>query len=165
MPKDLIESELFGYDSGAFTGRRKRKYREIRAGSGGTVFLDEIGEMPLDLQAKLLRVVEQKQLMRLGSTRVIDVDVKIIAATNANIWSMIEQKQFRADLFYRISTMQIHLPPLRERRDDIIPLARYFIQRVSDRTGKENCMRISASGPGNFSPPWNGGEMCASCRT
>ena len=145
MPKDLIESELFGYDSGAFTGAKKNgNIGKFELASGGTVFLDEIGEMPLDLQAKLLRVVEQKQLMRLGSTRVIDVDVKIIAATNANIWSMIEQKQFRADLFYRISTMQIHLPPLRERRDDIIPLARYFIQRVSDRTGKENCMRISA---------------------
>ncbi len=144
MPKDLIESELFGYDSGAFTGARKNgNIGKFELASGGTIFLDEIGEMPLDLQAKLLRVVEQKQLMRLGSSQVINVDVKIIAATNANIWSMIEQKQFRADLFYRISTMQIQLPPLRERRDDIIPLARYFIQKVSDRTGKENCMRLS----------------------
>ena len=144
MPKDLIESELFGYDSGAFTGARKNgNIGKFELASGGTIFLDEIGEMPLDLQAKLLRVVEQKQLMRLGSSRVIDVDVKIIAATNANIWSMIEQKQFRADLFYRISTMQINLPPLRERRDDIIPLARYFVQKVSDRIGKESCMRLS----------------------
>lgn len=144
LPKDLIESELFGYDSGAFTGARKNgNIGKFELASGGTIFLDEIGEMPLDLQAKLLRVVEQKQLMRLGSTHVIDVDVKIIAATNANIWGMIEQKQFRADLFYRISTMQIQLPPLRERRDDIVPLARYFIQKVSDRTGKESCMRLS----------------------
>ena len=144
MPKDLIESELFGYDSGAFTGARKNgNIGKFELASGGTIFLDEIGEMPLDLQAKLLRVVEQKQLMRLGSSRVIDVDVKIIAATNANIWSMIEQKQFRADLFYRISTMQVNLPPLRERRDDIIPLAKYFIQKVSRRIGKENSMRLS----------------------
>lgn len=144
MPKDLIESELFGYDSGAFTGARKNgNIGKFELASGGTIFLDEIGEMPLDLQTKLLRVVEQKQLMRLGSSQVIDVDVKIIAATNANIWSMIEQKQFRADLFYRISTMQLNLIPLRDRRDDIIPLAKYFIQRVSERIGKESCMRLS----------------------
>ncbi len=144
MPKDLIESELFGYDSGAFTGARKNgNIGKFELASGGTIFLDEIGEMPLDLQTKLLRVVEQKQLMRLGSSQVIDVDVKIIAATNANIWSMIEQKQFRADLFYRISTMQLNLVPLRDRKDDIIPLAKHFIQRVSERIGKEHCMRLS----------------------
>lgn len=144
MPKDLIESELFGYDSGAFTGARKNgNIGKFELASGGTIFLDEIGEMPLDLQAKLLRVVEQKQLMRLGSSQMIDVDVKIIAATNANIWSMIEQKQFRADLFYRISTMQLNLIPLRERKDDIIPLAKYFIRRVSERVGKDNIMRLS----------------------
>lgn len=144
MPKDLIESELFGYDSGAFTGARKNgNIGKFELASGGTIFLDEIGEMPLDLQTKLLRVVEQKQLMRLGSSQVIDVDVKIIAATNANIWSMIEQKQFRADLFYRISTMQLNLIPLRDRKDDIILLAKYFIRRVSERIGKENIMRLS----------------------
>lgn len=144
MPKDLIESELFGYDSGAFTGARKNgNIGKFELASGGTIFLDEIGEMPLDLQAKLLRVVEQKQLMRLGSSQIIDVDVKIIAATNANIWSMIEQKQFRADLFYRVSTMQLNLIPLRERKDDIIPLAKYFIRRVSERVGKDNIMRLS----------------------
>lgn len=144
MPKDLIESELFGYDSGAFTGARKNgNIGKFELASGGTIFLDEIGEMPLDLQTKLLRVVEQKQLMRLGSSQVIDVDVKIIAATNANIWSMIEQKQFRSDLFYRISTMQLHLIPLRERKDDIIPLAKHFIRKVSERVGKETIMRLS----------------------
>lgn len=144
MPKDLIESELFGYDSGAFTGARKNgNIGKFELASGGTIFLDEIGEMPLDLQTKLLRVVEQKQLMRLGSTQIIDVDVKIIAATNANIWFMIEQKQFRADLFYRISTMQLNLIPLRDRKDDIILLAKYFIRRVSERIGKENIMRLS----------------------
>lgn len=144
MPRDLIESELFGYDSGAFTGARKNgNIGKFELASGGTIFLDEIGEMPLDLQTKLLRVVEQKQLMRLGSSQVIDVDVKIIAATNANIWSMIEQKQFRSDLFYRISTMQLNLIPLRERKDDIIPLAKYFIRKVSERIGKESIMRLS----------------------
>lgn len=144
LPKDLIESELFGYDSGAFTGAKKNgNIGKFELASGGTIFLDEIGEMPLDLQAKLLRVVEQKQVMRLGSSQIIDVDVKIIAATNANIWSMIEQKQFRSDLFYRISTMQLNLPPLRERRDDIVLLSKYFIRKVSERIGKENIMRLS----------------------
>lgn len=110
---------------------------------GGTIFLDEIGEMPLDLQAKLLRVVEQKQLMRLGGSRLITVDVKIIAATNADIWEMIEKKQFRADLFYRLSTMRLNLMPLRERKGDIIPLCEYFIRRISKRIGKDNIMRLT----------------------
>lgn len=144
MPRDLIESELFGYESGAFTGARKNgNMGKFELAMGGTVFLDEIGEMPLDLQAELLRVVEQKQLMRLGGSKMIDVDVKIIAATNADIWEMIEQKRFRADLFYRLSTMRLNLMPLRERKGDIIPLAEYFIRRISQKTGKNKIMRLS----------------------
>lgn len=144
VPRDLIESELFGYEAGAFTGARKNgNVGKFELATGGTVFLDEIGEMPLDLQAKLLRVVEQKQLMRLGGTRMIDVDVKIIAATNVDIWEMIEKKQFRADLFYRLSTMRLHLMPLRERRRDIILLSEYFIKNISKRIGKDHIMRLS----------------------
>lgn len=144
MPKDLIESELFGYEAGAFTGAKKNgNMGKFELAMGGTIFLDEIGEMPLDLQAKLLRVVEQKQLMRLGGSRLITVDVKIIAATNADIWEMIEKKQFRADLFYRLSTMRLNLMPLRERKGDIIPLCEYFIRRISKRIGKDNIMRLT----------------------
>ena len=144
MPKDLIESELFGYEAGAFTGAKKNgNMGKFELAMGGTIFLDEIGEMPLDLQAKLLRVVEQKQLMRLGGSRLITVDVKIIAATNVDIWEMIEKKQFRADLFYRLSTMRLNLMPLRERKGDIIPLCEYFIRRISKRIGKDNIMRLT----------------------
>lgn len=99
--------------------------------------------MPLDLQAKLLRVVEAKQLMRLGGTKTITVDIRIIAATNANLEEMIEKKQFRADLYYRLSTMKLQLPPLRERKDDIIPLANHFIRSISARIEKENVMRFT----------------------
>lgn len=144
MPRDLIESELFGYENGAFTGARKNgNIGKFELASGGTIFLDEIGEMPLDLQAKLLRVVEQKQLMRLGGSRLIDVDIKIIAATNANITEMIDQKQFRADLYYRLSTMKLNLMPLRERKDDIVPLAEHFIRQISNRIDRPNIMRFS----------------------
>lgn len=144
VPKDLIESELFGYEAGAFTGARKNgNMGKFELAMGGTVFLDEIGEMPLDLQAKLLRLVEQKQLMRLGGSRLINVDVKIIAATNVDIWDMIQRKQFRADLFYRLSTMRLNLMPLRERKGDIIPLSEYFIRRISKRIGKEDIMRLT----------------------
>ena len=144
IPKDLIESELFGYEPGAFTGARKNgNIGKFELANGGTIFLDEIGEMPLDLQAKLLRLVEQKQLMRLGGSRLIDVDVKIIAATNIDIWGQIERKLFRADLFYRLSTMRINLMPLRERRGDILLLADYFIRRVSERIGRKDIMHLT----------------------
>ena len=144
VPKDHIESELFGYEAGAFTGAKKNgNMGKFELASGGTIFLDEIGEMPLDLQAKLLRVVEQKQLMRLGGSRLINVDVKIIAATNVDIWDMIQKKQFRADLFYRLSTMRLNLMPLRERKGDIIPLSEFFIRRISNRIGKQNIMRLT----------------------
>lgn len=144
MPRDLIESELFGYENGAFTGARKNgNMGKFELAMGGTIFLDEIGEMPLELQAKLLRVVEQKEIMRLGGAKMIKVDVKIIAATNVNIWEMIEQKRFRADLFYRLSTMRLNLMPLRERRGDIVLLADFFIRRISEKIKKTNIMRLS----------------------
>ena len=144
LPKDLVESELFGYETGAFTGAKKNgNIGKFELANGGTIFLDEIGEMPLDLQAKLLRVTETKQLMRLGGSKYIKTDVRIIAATNANIEEMIEQKRFRADLYYRLSTMKLFLMPLRERRDDIVPLAEYFIRSISQRIEKPNIMRFS----------------------
>lgn len=144
LPKDLVESELFGYETGAFTGAKKNgNIGKFELANGGTIFLDEIGEMPLDLQAKLLRVTETKQLMRLGGSKYIKTDVRIIAATNANIEEMIEQKRFRADLYYRLSTMKLFLLPLRERPDDIVLLAEHFIRCISKRINKPNIMRFS----------------------
>lgn len=144
LPRDLIESELFGYEGGAFSGaRRNGNIGKFELANGGTIFLDEIGEMPLDLQVRLLRVVEQKQFMRLGGNKLIKADVRIIAATNANIEEMIRQKQFRADLFYRLSTMKLNLPSLRERKDDILILADHFIRSISRRIEKPNIMRFS----------------------
>lgn len=144
IPRELIASELFGYEGGAFTGaKRQGNIGKFELANGGTIFLDEIGEMPLDLQATLLRVVEQKQFMRLGSNRLIDVDVKIISATNVDIFSMIEEKRFRADLYYRLSTMHLDIPPLRERGNDIVILADYFIHRLSERIGKKEIMSLS----------------------
>ena len=144
LPRDLIESELFGYEGGAFSGARKNgNIGKFELANGGTIFLDEIGEMPLDLQVRLLRITEQKQFMRLGGNKLIKADVRIIAATNANIEEMIRQKQFRADLFYRLSTMKLNLPPLRERKDDILLLADHFIRNVSRRIEKSNIMRFS----------------------
>ncbi len=144
LPRDLIESELFGYEDGAFSGaRRNGNIGKFELANGGTIFLDEIGEMPLDLQVRLLRVTEQKQFMRLGGSKLIKADVRIIAATNANIEEMIGQKQFRADLFYRLSTMKLNLPSLRERKDDILPLSEHFIRSISRRIKKTNIMRFS----------------------
>lgn len=144
MPRDLIESELFGYEAGAFTGAKKNgNIGKFELASGGTIFLDEIGELPLDLQAKLLRVVEQKQLMRLGGTKLIDVDVRIVAATNARLEEMVKKKQFRDDLYYRLSTLKLRIMPLCERRGDILTLAEYFVKQISARTGKANQMYFS----------------------
>lgn len=134
FPRDLIASELFGYEQGAFTGaKRNGNIGKFELANTGTIFLDEIGEMPLDLQATLLRVIEQKAFMRLGGSSVIHVDVKIIAATNADLMQMVEQKRFRADLYYRLSTLRLNIPPLRERGNDVILLARHFVRLVSLR--------------------------------
>ena len=160
LPKELIASELFGYDSGAFTGAKKNgNIGKFELANGGTIFLDEIGDLPLDLQATLLRVVEQKQLMRLGSNRLIDVDVKIISATNADMAHMIQQKLFRSDLFFRLSTLRLNLPPLREREGDPVLLAEYFIDKVCKRIGRTDHVELtpeaadlllSLSWPGNI---------------
>jgi Transcriptional regulator containing PAS, AAA-type ATPase, and DNA-binding domains len=136
LPRDLIASELFGYEGGAFTGSKKNgNIGKFELANGGTIFLDEIGDMPLDLQATLLRVIEQKSFMRLGSNTVTNINVKIIAATNANVNQLVEQKKFRADLFYRF-TLRLVIPPLRERGHDIVLLAEHFIRSISARINK-----------------------------
>lgn len=135
LPANLIESELFGHERGAFTGAQARLGR-FEIADGGTLFLDEIGELPLDLQAKLLGVLQDGEFQRLGSSRTIKVDVRIIAATNRNLQNEVRKGQFREDLFYRLNVFPITVPPLRERGEDICLLASFFTQRASKRMGK-----------------------------
>ena len=131
-PIDLFDSELFGYDEGAFTGAKKGgKSGKFELADGGTLFLDEIGEMPMQMQAKLLRAIETKQVTRLGSNKTITTDVRIIAATNRDLESMIEKKQFREDLYYRLKILYLKIPPLRERKEDIKELCDHFIEKIN----------------------------------
>ncbi|HVT92754.1 MAG TPA: sigma 54-interacting transcriptional regulator [Bryobacteraceae bacterium] len=133
IPETLIESELFGYEKGAFTDARQQKRGVLELASGGTVFFDEIGEMPLALQAKLLRVLEEQTFRRLGGVKDIQVDLRIIAATNRDLREAIRDGRFRLDLYYRLNVIQLTIPPLRERRDAILPLARYFLRTFNQR--------------------------------
>ena len=131
IPEALLESELFGYVRGAFTGAVQSRLGRIHSAHGGTLFLDEVGEMPLGLQSKLLRFLDQGEVQRLGSSDVFRVDVRVIAATNADLADLSQKKQFREDLFYRLSVFPIELPPLAQRREDIAPLAHHFLGRFS----------------------------------
>ncbi len=136
LPFNLLESELFGHERGAFTDAKSRKIGLFEEASGGTVFLDEIGEMEMGLQVKLLRVLEDRKIRRLGGARNIDIDVRVVSATNCNLKAAIEAKDFREDLYYRLNVFPIQLPPLRERREDIPPLLDFFIQRFSREFNK-----------------------------
>jgi two-component system response regulator AtoC len=136
LPESLLESELFGYEKGAFTGASERRIGRFEAASGGTLFLDEIGELPLSFQVKLLRVLQERQIERLGSQRPIDVDVRIVSASLRPLEEEISEGLFREDLFFRVNTVTIHLPPLRERREDIPILARSFLEEFSKERGK-----------------------------
>lgn len=135
IPENLLESELFGHEKGAFTGAVAQKKGKFELAQNGTIMLDEIGDMPLFLQPKLLRAVEQKQIERVGGSRPIDIDIRIIAATNQDLESLVAQKQFRADLFYRLGVATIHLPPLRSRKEDLPLLAAHFLERINPRVG------------------------------
>jgi len=134
---DLLESEMFGHISGAFTGAMKDKKGLFEEANNGTIFLDEVGEMPLDLQAKLLRVLENGEYIKVGESKITKVDVRIVAATNRNLAREIEAGHFRQDLFYRLSIFQIELPSLRQRIPDIEPLAKYFLKLFSLKTNKK----------------------------
>src|SRR5208283_322646 len=129
IPSELLESELFGHEKGAFTGAIGRKIGKFEAAAGGTLFLDEIGDMDLPLQGKLLRVLQEKEFERVGGTEAIKTDVRVLAATHHNLEKMVREKRFREDLFYRLNVIQINIPPLRKRKDDIVPLAEFFMQK------------------------------------
>ncbi len=131
IPENLLESELFGYEKGAFTGATSRKRGKFELANGGTLFLDEIGDMPLSLQAKLLNVLQDKEISRLGSEQTIPIDVRIIAATNKNIERLVNLGHFREDLYYRLNVIPIHVPPLRERKEDIPLLIDYFLKKFN----------------------------------
>ena len=130
IPTGLLESELFGHEKGAFTGAISQKIGRMELADGGTLFLDEIGEIPLELQAKLLRVLQDQEFERLGSNRTIKVDMRVVAATNRNLAERIAQNQFRSDLYYRLSVFPIVVPALRERKEDIPLLVRYFVRQI-----------------------------------
>jgi two-component system nitrogen regulation response regulator GlnG len=133
IPRDLMESELYGHEKGSFTGAVERRPGKFELASGGTLFLDEIGEMPVELQAKLLRVLQEREVDRVGGTRPLPVDVRIIAATNADLARSVEEGRFRRDLYYRLAVVPIRLPPLREREGDVILLARYFVSKYGEQ--------------------------------
>ena len=136
IPDTLIESELFGHERGAFTGALQQRRGRFEEANGGTIFLDEVGELSAAAQVKLLRVLQEKRFQPLGSSRVINVNVRIIAATNRNLEQDILAERFRADLFYRLNVFPIYLPALRERGSDIILLADHFILKYSKEMGK-----------------------------
>jgi two-component system NtrC family response regulator len=137
LPETLLESELFGHEKGAFTGAEKSKKGRFELADGGTIFLDEIGDIPINLQVKLLRVLQEHQIERVGSTEYIKIDVRIIAATHQNLETKIKDGSFREDLFYRLNIVSLNIPPLRERKEDIIPLIEHFVEKYSRENNKE----------------------------
>jgi transcriptional regulator with GAF, ATPase, and Fis domain len=136
IPYDLLESELFGHEKGAFTGAIAQKLGRFEMADTGTLFLDEVGDIPLALQPKLLRVVQEQEFERLGSSRTHRANVRLVAATNRNLVDMVKRNEFRSDLYYRLNVFPILLPPLRERREDIVPLVKHYVEVFTRRMGK-----------------------------
>jgi formate hydrogenlyase transcriptional activator len=168
IPSGLLESELFGHEKGAFTGALMQKKGRFELADGGSLFLDEIGDISLELQPKLLRAVQEREFERLGSARTIGVDMRMIAATHRDLPAMIRDNQFRADLFYRLNVFPIQIPPLRDRREDVPLLVRFFVSRLSRRMQKsissipEQAMKalVNADWPGNVRELENFVERC-----
>jgi formate hydrogenlyase transcriptional activator len=156
IPTGLLESELFGHERGAFTGAVAQRIGRFELAHGGTMFLDEIGDIPLELQPKLLRVLQEREFERLGSSRTIRADVRLVAATNADLLRMVDEKKFRADLYYRLNVFPIVVPPLRERPEDIPPLVSYFTRQFAARMGKEISTIPSQSIEALRQYPWPG---------
>ena len=136
ITEHLVESELFGYEKGAFTGAVMTKPGRFELAHSGTLFLDEVGDLPRDMQVKLLHVLQNQEFERVGGLKTIKIDVRIVAATNKNLQQEVREGRFREDLFYRLNVFPLHLPPLRERQDDILPLMDYFLERNGQRLGK-----------------------------
>ncbi|HEX5043193.1 MAG TPA: sigma-54 dependent transcriptional regulator [Candidatus Polarisedimenticolaceae bacterium] len=143
IPAEILESELFGHEKGAFTGATARKIGKFELADKGTLFLDEIGELPLEMQVKLLRVLEQRELMRVGGSDTIRIDIRLVAATNADLEGAVERGRFRSDLYYRLKVVTLRIPPLRERRDDIPRLANHFLAQFTRENQRER-MRLTA---------------------
>src|ERR1700692_3326613 len=154
IPLGLLESELFGHERGAFTGAVTQKLGRFEAADGGTLFLDEIGDIPLELQAKLLRVLQEQEFERLGSTYTRCVNVRVVAATNQDLATLVAEKQFRMDLYYRLNVFPVALPPLRRRAEDIPMLVAHFIHRFADRMAKRIGKITSSSMEALVTYPW-----------
>ena len=163
IPETLLETELFGYEKGAFTGAAARKPGKFEVAHRGTLFLDEIGELPLTLQAKILRALEEKRFERVGGTASVQVDVRLVAATNRGLKAAVAARRFREDLYFRLSVFPITVPPLRERPGDIPMLARYFVERFC-RDLKKKPLMLSPRRPSSCRPI-GGPATSASCRT
>lgn len=145
IPESLLESELFGYEKGAFTGAASRKIGYFESAAGGTLFLDEIGDMPLHLQVKILRAIQERRINRLGGTSGVPINIRIIAATHRNLENEVKKGAFREDLYYRLKVVHCHLPPLRDRKEDIPELTGYFLRQYGPQLGKPNvCMNTNA---------------------
>ena len=153
IPEELLESELFGHEKGAFTGATKFKPGKFDMANGGTIFLDEIGDMPFNLQAKILRILQEQEFYRVGGSRTIKVNVRVIASTNKNIEKMVQEGSFREDLYYRLNVFTLHLPPLRERKEDIPLLVDNFLQNAPKKVEISSValqMLVAFSWPGNI---------------
>ncbi|HUX39120.1 MAG TPA: sigma 54-interacting transcriptional regulator [Rectinemataceae bacterium] len=156
LPEGLLESELFGHVKGAFTDAVANRKGRFELADGGTIFLDEIGDLPLRLQAKLLRVLQQKSFERVGSSDTLEVDVRIVAATNRDIESLVESGEFRSDLYYRLNVLPVHVPPLRQRKEDIAALAEFFLKRMNRETNKKIAGFTDAAMGAMLSYSWPG---------
>ena len=161
IPSGLLESELFGHERGAFTGAIMRKAGRFEVADKGTLFLDEVGDIPLELQPKLLRVLQEQEFERLGSTRTQKVDVRVVAATHRNLKQMVEEEEFRSDLYYRLHVFPLSVPPLRERREDIPLLVRHFVDQYARRMNRriESIPRQAMEALRNYSWPGNVREL------
>jgi sigma-54 dependent transcriptional regulator len=156
LSEHLVEAELFGHEAGAFTGAQQARAGWFEAANGGTLFLDEVGDMPAHLQVKLLRVLQERQVVRLGSRKPISVNVRLIAATNVELEAAVEARQFRRDLYYRLNVAAVRLPPLRERQGDILPLARHFLETYRRESGFEQVSLSSDAAAALLAHDWPG---------